>query len=803
LPRLKAARDLRARPARDDKRVVSWNALAISALARAGVALGEPGWIAEAVAAAEFLLGRARVEGRWYRTYKDGKVRSPAFADDHANLLAAFLDLWEATFDPRWLAEVEAVAGQLVDLFWDDEAGALWLVGRDHPPLVARGRPGLGGAEPGALGVTALSFVRAARLLGRDDLEERASRLLSTIQPLLPRAPRALGLEALAGAWLVDGGSEIAVVGPARGEDTRALLAEVRRRYLPFAVVARLEAPSPALPWTEGKVAVGDRATAYVCEGFTCQLPTSEPAEVAAQLDRLVGAGAATGPVALLGPRIRAPELPSAPELWLGTDVPLTLERLRGQVVVLDFWSYCCINCHHVLPVLRQLEERHAGQPLVVVGVHSAKFPAEQIGDNVRRAVQRHEIRHPVVLDGEHEVWEEYAIRSWPTVVVVDATGRIAWQHSGEVEAEELMEIVDGLLAEAAAAGTAAAPIPVPGVARDPGGELRFPGKVHVWPDAFEQEMGTDPWPEARLYVADTGHHRVLELALTLGADGWPTGHVLRVFGSGEPGFTDGPSGSARLRGPQGIRRHGTTLYVADTENHALRAVDLTDGTVRTLAGTGRKGTAAPTRDQLANPLTADLRSPWDVEVMSFRSHHLVFVAMAGSHQIWVYGQGHIGIHAGSGREEHVDGPAASAALAQPSGLALLGRYLLFSDSETSSIRAVDLQSHHVVTVVGRGLFDFGDVDGPSDSVRLQHPLGLTFADDVVYVADTYNHKIRAIGLGTGQTRSLVGGDRAVLCEPGGVARAGRHLIVADTNNHRLRVVDTANGAIRDLVWQA
>jgi hypothetical protein len=403
-------------------------------------------------------------------------------------------------------------------------------------------------------------------------------------------------------------------------------------------------------------------------------------------------------------------------------------------------------------------------------------------------------------------VWDEYAVRSWPTLVVVDPTGRVAYHQSGEADRDSLAQVIDGLLAEGKTQETlAAAPVSVasPATAEPTATGLRFPGKVHVWPDSLEQEMGTDPFApdiDARMYVADTGNHRILEFALSLGDDGWPTVTPGRTFGSGQPGRADGPGGQASFRGPQGIRRFGTTLYVADTENHLLRAVDLTDGTVRTLAGTGNRATSAPTRDALANATGVDLRSPWDVEVMAFRHHHLVYVAMAGSHQLWVYSPvvGHLGIHVGSGREDHVDGPAASAALAQPSALALLGRYLLFADAETSSVRAVDLQSHHVVTVVGRGLFDFGDVDGASDAVRLQHPLGLTFGEDTVYVADTFNGKVKAIGLASGDTRTLVGAD-GDLAEPGGIARAGDFLIVADTNHHRVRVVRIASGEVRDL----
>jgi uncharacterized protein YyaL (SSP411 family)/thiol-disulfide isomerase/thioredoxin len=811
MPLLLEHRETRPRPARDDKRIVAWNALAISALARAGMALGEQDWIDRAVQSYDFLAKEAVVDGRWRRIIppppaqgaaQNAAQRTPAFADDHANLLGAALDLWEATFELRWLQEIETHAEALSALFWDEEAGGLSLLSKDQPQLVARSRPMTGGAEPSAAGMAALGWVRAARLLDRQSWAEKASQIARSSQSLLGRAPRSLGAEALAGAWLADGGAEIAVAGAPDAADTRALLEVVRARHLPFAVLARLpaEGADTRLPWTEGKTATGGKATGYLCEGHSCQLPTADPEVFAQQLDSFLHRTDATGAPSL-GVRVHAPELPSDPAAWIGTDVPLTLAQLKGHVVVLDFWTYCCINCLHMLPELAAIEEKYASDPVVVLGVHCAKFPAEEVVDNVKRAMARHGVRHPSVHDPAHALWEEYAVRSWPTVVVIDADGRIAHQQSGEMGREELSRIIDALLAEARKEGKAATRVPVPSPAPEAGSSLRFPGKVHVWPDAFDQEMGQDPFGgNGRVYVSDTGHHRLVECSLHRGADGWPQLRKVRTFGAGAPGLLDGDAATARFQAPQGVRRHKSTLYVADTGNHALRQVDLDKGRVTTVAGTGSlgRGNEKPTREQLAAPTELALRSPWDVEVMELREHPLVFIAMAGSHQIWVYARGHVGLHTGSGREDHVDGGASVAALAQPQALSLLGRYLLFADSETSSIRAVDLQTHHVVTVVGRGLFDFGDTDGPADQVRLQHPQGLTFIGDTVFVADTFNHKIKAIGLQNGTSRTLAGGS-GVLREPGGIARAGDFLLVADTNHHRLVAVHASTGRVREL----
>ncbi len=801
LPRLAAARADRPRPARDDKVVVAWNALAIGALARCGAALGEPAWVKVAVEAADFVLGRCTVEGRLQRTFKDDRAHTPAFADDHAALGGALLDLFEATGERRWLMEAARLADVLVARFWDEAEGGLFYAGSDVPALVSRSHHPLGGAEPSANGLGALLFVRLAKLAGRDDLGAHADRIARSAQAWLTRAPKALGAEALAGAWLAEGGLEIAVVGDPAVQATERLLAEVRRRSLPFAVLAPVREPVPEMPWLEGKEAVGGKPTAFVCESFSCLLPTQDPEELGRQLDRQarrspLRAGVATDV------RVRAPELPADPAAWIGTHVPLTLERLRGRIVVLDFWTYCCIHCLHVLPELRAIEQRFAGQPVVVIGVHCAKFSAEQIGDNVRRAMQRHDVRHPVVNDPDHRVWEEYAVSSWPTLVVVDSEGRIARTQSGESDRESLGALIEALLAEGREKGTLKAALPVPAVASDPGAVLRFPGKVHVWPDALDQELGSDALSGGLLYVADTGRHRILECRLGRADDGGPSATFVRAFGTGEAGLADGLR--PRFKDPQGMRRHDGILYVADTGNHALRAIDLDTGLVRTLAGDGTRGVGRPTVEELRNPKIARLRSPWDVEILGVRQKAIVVIAMAGSHQLWVWGEvrpgeGHLGLYAGSGIEDHVDGPAAAAALAQPSGLALLGRYVVFADSEVSAIRAVDVSAQQVVTVVGRGLFDFGDVDGTGEAVRFQHPLSVTFAGDVLYVADTYNHKVRSIGLTTGVTNTVVGGDPMALREPGGIARAGSWLVVADTNHHRLRAVDPRTRRIRDL----
>ena len=787
LPTLREARARRPQPGTDTKIVTAWNALAISAFARAGAALGLPGYVQTAAGAADFLLSTLVVDGRLLRTWRDDVPGAPGFADDHAYLLGALIDLYEATFDLRWLREARDLADRMLALFWDEHDGGLYFTGSDAEPLVARSKNLTGGALPSANGMAALGLLRLGTLTGVDLYRARAERIVRSYQVLLGQAARALGPEAIAGDWLARGGVEIGLV----GDDLEPLLAVVRARPLPFGVVAALPGdypdgtPTPdLLPWMAHRSTVDGQPAAYLCRGHACLAPTSDPAALAASIGDL---RTEFTQVDTTG-RVRTPALPAEPERWVGSE-PVPAEDLRGRIVVLDFWALCCINCLHVLPELAAVEEALADEPVAVLGIHSAKFPHERTAAAVADARRRHGVRHPVVTDPDRVLWDAFAVKAWPTLVVLDATGREAWRSSGEIQAKELLRVVRRLLREGRADGTLTAdgPLPLPEEDADSEGRLRFPGKVAAWPDAAAQARGERPDEDARLYVADTGNHVILECSLSLDL---PHATVLRTFGTpGTPGFDDGDAPT--FRDPQGLARHRDLLWIADTGNHAVRRLDLTTGAVETVVGTGRKGRGAagdPTK-----PRSLDLRSPWDVAV----ADDAVFIAMAGTHQIWVYlpDRGHAGPMIGSGAEDHVDGPSAKAALAQPSAVTLFGTHLFWVDSETSSVRLADLQKGEALTVVGRGLFDFGDVDGAGADVRLQHPLGLTVSGGAVWVADTFNHKIKQIDVQGGLTRTVAEGLR----EPGGVVAWGDHLVIADTGNHRLCLLDKESGALVEL----
>lgn len=485
-----------------------------------------------------------------------------------------------------------------------------------------------------------------------------------------------------------------------------------------------------------------------------------------------------------LGP-VRAPELDGA-VAWLNTPTAISLAQLRGKVVLLDFWTYGCINCLHVLPDLQRLQTRFADE-LVVIGIHAAKFDNERSTENIRRTLQRLGIRHPVANDAAFAIWQRYTVRAWPTQVLIDPRGYVVGTATGEGHGAQLEEAIAAVIQVFEEEGTLdRTPRALAPLDRAADGPLAFPGKVLA--DASRQ----------RLYIADTQHHRIVETDLT--------GAVQRLFGTGQRGHDDGPASEARFDEPQGMALSGDVLYVADAGNHLIRAIDLQSGAVRRVAGTGRQATWQQSDGGAA--LETSLNSPWDLAW----DGRLLFVAMAGSHQVWLLDplRGLVIRYAGTGAEGRHDGHVDQAAFAQPSGLALADRTLLVADAEANIVRAIALPpDNHVRTLAGGDLFEFGDVDGRGDAVRLQHPLGIGVAGPHVVVADTYNHRIKRLDPATGDVRRWVGSgrpghvdgsaDTAMFYEPGGLSATGTHVYVADTNNHAVRVITLATGEVQTL----
>jgi len=482
---------------------------------------------------------------------------------------------------------------------------------------------------------------------------------------------------------------------------------------------------------------------------------------------------------------IDAPEFPEGLD-WINTAEPISLNDLRGKVVILDFWTYGCINCIHVIPDLERLEAEFADE-LVVIGVHSAKFTNESDTDNLVDIVQRYDLKHPVVNDKDFAIWNQWGANAWPTTAVIDPAGRAVGIRAGEGVYEALQPVVAALVAEFdASQAIDRTPIEFALEATTaPARPLSYPGKVLA--------------AEGRLWVSDTGHHRVLEIDPV-------SGDVLAAWGSGAPGFDDGEALAATFHDPQGLTLNTDTgeLYVADVANHAVRVIDLASGDVSTLAGTGDLGW--PPEQGTLDQVT--LNSPWDVEY----SNGFVYVANAGTHQIWAFDIARrlAAPLIGNAREGTVNGDFSVAELAQPSGLALSDRgELFFADSESSSIRVGLLLTSVTALVVGgdASLFEFGDVDGFGNEALLQHPLGVALNNDVLYVADTYNSKLKRVNVESGGITSWLGdeagwadGPAPLFNEPGGLSFDEGKLYVADTNNHAIRVVDPATGDTSTLV---
>ncbi|WP_406420776.1 NHL domain-containing thioredoxin family protein [Streptomyces sp. NBC_00842] len=469
--------------------------------------------------------------------------------------------------------------------------------------------------------------------------------------------------------------------------------------------------------------------------------------------------------------RVRAPELIGKGG-WLNTGgKELTLADLRGKCVVVDFWTFCCVNCLHVLDELRELEEKHR-DTVVIIGVHSPKFVHEAEHQAVVDAVERYEVHHPVLDDPELATWKQYAVRAWPTLVVIDPEGYVVAQHAGEGHAHAIEKLVEELEAEHAEKGTLrrgdgpyVAPEPV-------ATHLRFPGKALLLADGG-------------FLVSDTTRHRLVELD--------PDGEtVRRRFGTGDRGFADGGPDEVRFSEPQGLAAlPDGRIAVADTVNHAIRALDLTTGVTTTLAGTGRQWwqgspTTGPARE-------VDLSSPWDVAWFADR----LWIAMAGVHQLWSYDPDSetVQVAAGTTNEGLVDGPAGEAWFAQPSGLAASadGDRLWVADSETSALRYVD-RDGTVHTAVGTGLFDFGHRDGAADQALFQHPLGVTaLPDGSVAVSDTYNHALRRYDPARGEVTTLA----TDLCEPSDAVLVDGDLVVVESARHRLTRLRLPEEAVR------
>ncbi len=458
---------------------------------------------------------------------------------------------------------------------------------------------------------------------------------------------------------------------------------------------------------------------------------------------------------------------------WLNVSRPITLEDLKGKVVILDFWTYGCINCIHVLEDLRRLKDKY-GEKLAIIGVHTPKFENEKNMDTLRQIIVRYDIEHPVINDVSSLMARMYGMRAWPTQYVIDPAGGVLGKVVGEKNYDLFDKTIEKLL-KTYAAILSDTPLPIAlEKEKFKTSLLAAPGKIAV----------------SRQYVAisDTLHHRII-LATR-------DGKIKKYIGKKEPGFKDGNYSNVRFKSPQGLAFAKNGLYVADTGNHSIRFINLASEKISTVAGNGKneihRGKTYPAKK-------IGLRSPWGLVLKGSD----LYIAMAGIHQIWRLDlkKQTIGPYAGSGREGIHDGSLKRSSFSQPSGLSLMGDFLYVADAEDSALRRIDLPRGQVETIAGTGLFDFGDRDGSLRKAELQHVLGVAAFDDTnIFIADTYNHKLKLVNLKNRTIKTIAGNGKpgkssgdilsAQLNEPGGLAILGNKVLIADTNNNRIMQYD-------------
>lgn len=498
----------------------------------------------------------------------------------------------------------------------------------------------------------------------------------------------------------------------------------------------------------------------------------------------LSGCSSADGPATSTTEPLPAPDFASGVD-WLNVPSPPSIARLEGKVTVVYFWTTSCLACRDVIDDVERLENEFP-EAVVPIGIHTGRFEAESDASVIEQFLTRRGLDHAIANDGEYRIWQEWEITSWPTTLVIDQAGMVTARHSGD-DAYEALEPVVGSLADD------------PPVATNPESVV-FTNQPALPPPtvlSFPEAVLADP-AGGRLFIADTNHHRIVVADLD-------TNDVLEVIGNGDEGFTDGDADQASFSEPRGmaLSNDGSTLYVADSANHLIREVNLASRRVSTIAGTGERG-----RPQEGEPLDSPLNYPWDVAVID----QDLYVSVAGANQIWHIdlAESELKQAAGTGQAGVGDGPANDARLAQPSGLAQYSdNGLVIADSGSSSLRL--LGESEVSALIGPvdGLFDFGEADGPAATARFQYPMGVATTGEIIWVADTFNHRIRGIDPNSGQVTTLAGseagwqdGNEPLFTTPTGIDAADGSLYLADTGNHSIRRLDMTTGETETLVLQ-
>jgi len=479
---------------------------------------------------------------------------------------------------------------------------------------------------------------------------------------------------------------------------------------------------------------------------------------------------------AMTGTRLCIPELPENLE-WFNTQGdPVKFADLRGKVVLLHFWSYNRANCIQSLVDVEWLRKRYP-ETLAIIGVHAPKFPIQCSSENLQKAINRFYIRHPVANDVKLSICKEFGITSWPSIMYIDPEGYVVGVMRGDIKRKQLDKLIQQSIIDAEKKKILRPSRIQPKLKPEPSLELKFPGHVYVTAE--------------RMYISDSGHNRVLECM--------KNGRIVHTYGSGVDGLIDGGERTAAFDCPQGLVEVDRHLFVADTGNHVIRKIDLINREVSTIAGMGKPGRVKGF-SRYPDPLTVPMNSPVGLDYQEGG----LYIAMAGANQIWRMdlNTNEIGVCAGTGQEGIAGLTAQEASLAQPSALCFgedVEKMLFFADAESSSIRSIRSRDKAVQTLVGKGLSEFGDVDGDGQKARLQHPMGLCFDPrrKVLWVSDSYNNKIKYIKLFNGLVSSIR--TERTLNEPGGLSCQGDNLYIANTNEHTILRLDLNTGHIEDI----
>ncbi len=457
-----------------------------------------------------------------------------------------------------------------------------------------------------------------------------------------------------------------------------------------------------------------------------------------------------------------APEFPDTLE-WINTKKPLQLSVLRGKIIILEFWNAGSIACMHMHADLRYLQNKYREQVLVI-GIHSPRFPHDKLISSVQKSINRLHIKYPIAHDAIKRMSVKYGIKTWPAIVLIDAEGRVLGRLQGEGRRRQLDELLRKSI-DAMDHQNLLLPSTIDMLRlSEPPAVLKFPGKLLA---------GT-----THTYISDSGHNRVVEINAY--------GRVTRVFGSGGVGLLDGMGRDAAFNNPQGLALINNFLYVADCGNHAIRRIDLRTQDIITIAGDGHIG-----NDQIresSNPTVVSLNSPRDLCYQD----GVLYIAMAGQHQIWKLSltDNILSMYAGNGATGFEDGKAFDAVFAQPCGIAMDDDRVYICDAESSAIRVLRTLSGKVSTLVGQGLSVSGDEDGACSKALLQHPQAIAMDKhrQLLYIADTYNSKIKVMDFSMNSIASLDAGDG--LDEPDGLSLCENTLWIANTNAHEIRKVN-------------